>query len=198
MDLLVTVAEQQRTNEADIELLLQNESDLTFLSQTQLSDDFTPSISCAQFKAGSGEKAITSSEQMNHSPALENLSCKMLPVDLARAGMRAETKVPKEIRLHRKACHRCGNMRKNMGTCSELRCPHVFCISCHRKLIQCYGPGAFINGCPVCKNFCCCADKSRMCEKAHHCYRKCPVSRDKHRARMKKDVLVDAASNYAH
>lgn len=37
-----------------------------------------------------------------------------------------------------------------------------------------HGQNIFINGCPVCKLVCCCADKSSSCTRMHHCYKKCP------------------------
>mmetsp|Transcript_1265 Transcript_1265/g.1412 ORF Transcript_1265/g.1412 Transcript_1265/m.1412 type:complete len:142 (+) Transcript_1265:379-804(+) len=32
--------------------------------------------------------------------------------------------------------------------------------------------------CPVCAAMCCCSNKSKNCSNKHHCYRKCPVSRE--------------------
>ena len=35
------------------------------------------------------------------------------------------------------------------------------------------------NGCPVCKNLCCCSEKNPNCQKKHHCYKKCEVYKSK-------------------
>ena len=75
---------------------------------------------------------------------------------------------------HRATCHRCGNMRDYTFACTE--CPYVFCIKCVDKMEQEHGKSTFVKGCPVCKSFCCCADKSENCKKIHHCYKKCPTT----------------------
>ncbi len=36
-----------------------------------------------------------------------------------------------------------------------------------------------MNGCPVCKDLCCCNSKSVYCHRKNHCYRKCPASKRK-------------------
>jgi hypothetical protein len=42
-----------------------------------------------------------------------------------------------------------------------------------------HGRTIFSSGsCPVCANICCCSNKSKNCSNKHHCYRKCPVSRE--------------------
>ena len=34
----------------------------------------------------------------------------------------------------------------------------------------------FMDGCPVCKTKCCCgANRSKICTRTHHCYKKCPT-----------------------
>ena len=73
---------------------------------------------------------------------------------------------------HRTTCHRCGNIRKDAYACTE--CPYIFCVKCVEKMKQEHGKSTFMKGCPVCKNLCCCADKSESCHKIHHCYKKCP------------------------
>eukprot|EP01040_Poterioochromonas_malhamensis_P011474 gene11475-12509_t len=40
-----------------------------------------------------------------------------------------------------------------------------------------YGPEVFSNGCPVCKDLCCCSNKSVNCTRKFHCYRKCPATK---------------------
>jgi hypothetical protein len=73
---------------------------------------------------------------------------------------------------HRSACHKCGNMRKNLFYCK--RCPYTFCVSCVSKLIPEYGESSFsIHGCPVCLDLCCCGtNRSSECQREHHCYKK--------------------------
>ena len=73
---------------------------------------------------------------------------------------------------HRATCHKCGNMREYTFACTE--CPYIFCMKCVNKMKQEHGETVFTKGCPVCKNLCCCADKSENCHKIHHCYKKCP------------------------
>lgn len=41
-----------------------------------------------------------------------------------------------------------------------------------------YGQTIFDDGCPVCKELCCCANKTIHCDRKIHCYRKCPASRN--------------------
>lgn len=55
---------------------------------------------------------------------------------------------------HRVSCHRCGNMRKARREC--VRCPHVYCHQCEGKMVEQFGPNIFKDGCPVCKELCCC------------------------------------------
>ena len=40
-----------------------------------------------------------------------------------------------------------------------------------------YGAAAFKEGCPVCKELCCCYSKSLTCTRINHCYRRCPVTK---------------------
>ena len=40
-----------------------------------------------------------------------------------------------------------------------------------------YGNNIFEMGCPVCKEVCCCSNKTLNCERKNHCYRKCPASK---------------------
>ena len=35
-----------------------------------------------------------------------------------------------------------------------------------------------MDGCPVCKTKCCCgANRSKICTRTHHCYKKCPTAK---------------------
>jgi hypothetical protein len=58
---------------------------------------------------------------------------------------------------HRKTCHRCGNLRKNLFFC--VACPMSFCARCQEKFQEEFGGGCFSTDCPVCSLQCCCADK---------------------------------------
>ena len=40
-----------------------------------------------------------------------------------------------------------------------------------------HGVDAFIDGCPVCLELCCCVNKTVYCNRKNHCYRKCPASK---------------------
>jgi hypothetical protein len=40
-----------------------------------------------------------------------------------------------------------------------------------------HGVEAFIRGCPVCQELCCCVNKTVYCNRKNHCYRKCPASK---------------------
>lgn len=55
---------------------------------------------------------------------------------------------------HRASCHRCGNLRKKNVRCPQ--CPHIFCQKCAEKMVEEHGEGIFTDGCPVCKEQCCC------------------------------------------
>ncbi|GLE05794.1 hypothetical protein PINS_up014975 [Pythium insidiosum] len=55
---------------------------------------------------------------------------------------------------HRASCHRCGNLRKKNVRCPN--CPHIFCQKCAEKMVEEHGDNVFVNGCPVCKEICCC------------------------------------------
>lgn len=78
---------------------------------------------------------------------------------------------------HRISCHRCGNIRKRRILCSRASCPHTFCGRCSEKLKEEHGVDVFFNGCPVCKELCCCSNKSVFCHRKNHCYRKCPATK---------------------
>lgn len=55
----------------------------------------------------------------------------------------------------------------------------IFCRSCILKMKTQHGKTTFSSGsCPVCASLCCCSNKSKKCSNKHHCYRKCPVSRE--------------------
>ena len=44
-----------------------------------------------------------------------------------------------------------------------------------------HGQNVFDDGCPVCKELCCCANKTINCDRINHCYRKCPASKHSHK-----------------
>jgi hypothetical protein len=73
---------------------------------------------------------------------------------------------PNEARI---SCHRCGNIRKRRITCPRINCPHTFCGRCSDKLKLEYGHDVFINGCPFCKDLCCCSNKTIHCLIKFHC-----------------------------
>lgn len=82
----------------------------------------------------------------------------------------------KEDDKHRTSCHRCGNLRKKNVRCPN--CPHIFCQKCAEKLAVEHGNHAFINGCPVCLEMCCCGkNRSVTCIRKYHCYKKCPSTK---------------------
>lgn len=63
---------------------------------------------------------------------------------------------------HRASCHRCGNLRKKNVRCPK--CPHIFCQKCAEKMVEEHGERIFADGCPVCKERCCCGkNRSTMC-----------------------------------
>ena len=74
--------------------------------------------------------------------------------------------------VHKLTCHRCGNLRKQTLFCEA--CPYIFCARCAEKMEEEYGFNAFLKGCPVCLELCCCSDKTVDCNRTHHCYKKCP------------------------
>lgn len=77
---------------------------------------------------------------------------------------------------HRASCHRCGNLRKKNVLCS--RCPHTFCQRCAEKMQEEHGIAVFNDGCPVCKDLCCCGkNRSLQCTHKYHCYKKCPLTK---------------------
>eukprot|EP01031_Cornospumella_fuschlensis_P036098 gene36097-43773_t len=78
---------------------------------------------------------------------------------------------------HRISCHRCGNIRKRKVICGRLLCPHIYCGRCADKMRSEYGAEIFKDGCPVCKELCCCSSKNVMCHRLNHCYRKCPATK---------------------
>ncbi|KAG3117884.1 hypothetical protein PI124_g4263 [Phytophthora idaei] len=77
---------------------------------------------------------------------------------------------------HRASCHRCGNLRKKNVRCPV--CPHIFCAKCAEKMIEEHGDRIFENGCPVCKELCCCGkNRTTRCTRKFHCYKKCPSTK---------------------
>lgn len=77
---------------------------------------------------------------------------------------------------HRASCHRCGNLRKTTVQCPV--CPHIFCAKCAEKMREEHGSQIFQQGCPVCKEVCCCGkNRSRHCTRKFHCYKKCPSTK---------------------
>lgn len=84
---------------------------------------------------------------------------------------------PEPMAEHRISCHRCGNIRKRKILCSNRSCPHIYCSRCADKMRAEYGTDAFKEGCPVCKELCCCSNKTVNCCRVNHCYRKCPSTK---------------------
>ncbi|OWZ05000.1 hypothetical protein PHMEG_00022993 [Phytophthora megakarya] len=77
---------------------------------------------------------------------------------------------------HRASCHRCGNLRKKNVRCPV--CPHIFCAKCAEKMVEEHGDRIFENGCPVCKELCCCGkNRTTRCTRKFHCYKKCPSTK---------------------
>ncbi|DBA04370.1 TPA: hypothetical protein N0F65_002132 [Lagenidium giganteum] len=77
---------------------------------------------------------------------------------------------------HRASCHRCGNLRKKSVRCPT--CPHIFCQKCAEKMLDEHGNEIFVDGCPVCKEKCCCGkNRSTECVRKFHCYKKCPATK---------------------
>ena len=58
-----------------------------------------------------------------------------------------------------------------------MKCPHIFCGRCADKMKIEHGTDAFVDGCPVCHELCCCVNKTVYCNRKNHCYRKCPASK---------------------
>ena len=97
------------------------------------------------------------------------------------------TRTPVQMSEHRVSCHRCGNIRKKKLCCPRHDCPHIFCgryaalLTCaqarhslftyilpHRcadKLRIEHGEDVFLGGCPVCKELCCCSNKTIYCDR---------------------------------
>ncbi|KAF1329480.1 hypothetical protein FI667_g5775, partial [Globisporangium splendens] len=77
---------------------------------------------------------------------------------------------------HRASCHRCGNLRKKNVRCPQ--CPHIFCQKCAEKMLEEHGDTIFVDGCPVCKEQCCCGkNRTMLCSRKYHCYKKCPSTK---------------------
>lgn len=97
----------------------------------------------------------------------------MFPVAMAPTTISAASNVTSaaftSANDHRISCHRCGNIRKRKTVCSRTNCPHTFCGRCSDKLRLEYGQEVFINGCPVCKDLCCCSNKTVNCNRKFHC-----------------------------
>uniref|UniRef100_A0AAV1VGB1 RING-type domain-containing protein n=1 Tax=Peronospora matthiolae TaxID=2874970 RepID=A0AAV1VGB1_9STRA len=80
------------------------------------------------------------------------------------------------LKQHRASCHRCGNLRKKNVWCPT--CPHIFCARCADKMHEEHGDRVFENGCPVCKELCCCGkNRTLSCLRMFHCYKKCPSTK---------------------
>jgi hypothetical protein len=77
---------------------------------------------------------------------------------------------------HRRAtCHRCANVRKRNVVCPK--CPRIVCEVCAVKWVSEHGKDAFDDGCPICKQLCCCADPPTAvsCARLYHCNRRVSV-----------------------
>lgn len=98
---------------------------------------------------------------------------------LAAVVSRYQNAAPKKPQSpeHRISCHRCGNIRKRRILCTRATCPHTFCGRCAEKMKEEHGLDVFFGGCPVCKELCCCNNKSVFCHRKNHCYRKCPATK---------------------
>ncbi|TYZ60359.1 hypothetical protein PybrP1_011210 [[Pythium] brassicae (nom. inval.)] len=83
---------------------------------------------------------------------------------------------PDVLVRHRASCHRCGNLRKKNVRCPQ--CPHIFCQKCAEKMLEEHGEHVFADGCPVCKEQCCCGkNRTVLCTRKFHCYKKCPSTK---------------------
>lgn len=87
---------------------------------------------------------------------------------------------------HQTTCHLCGNLRSGCFKCPK--CPKVFCTCCTEKKLYEHGEASFTDGCPGCRGFCCCSQKSTGCSNLFHCYRKCPLTKKGKRPRVKVDT----------
>eukprot|EP00948_MAST-09A_sp_MAST-9A-sp1_P003845 g3845.t1 len=95
--------------------------------------------------------------------------------------------------IYRKSCHVCGNIRKNNIYCEK--CPHIYCRKCSLSVLVEYGLDVFEDGCPLCKELCCCGvNRTKDCKHVFHCHKKCifirtmsPIERD---AYKKKEVKI--------
>ena len=89
----------------------------------------------------------------------------------AKAEPELESKDGKPVK-HRVSCHRCGNKRAKNVQCTE--CPHIFCRNCTDKMCSELGVESFWDGCPVCKELCCCGPNRTVdCNRKYHCRKKC-------------------------
>jgi hypothetical protein len=50
-----------------------------------------------------------------------------------------------------------------------------------------HGRNIFVGGCPVCKELCCCTNKTTSCKRLNHCYRKCPATKVARKPNEKRD-----------
>ena len=60
-----------------------------------------------------------------------------------------------------------------------------------------HGQNAFDDGCPVCKELCCCTNKTINCDRKNHCYRKCPASKHSHKQANGRHSSVGGISGVA-
>jgi len=79
------------------------------------------------------------------------------------------------VGMKHKTCHRCGNCRPRASNvpCPSEECPIIYCKNCYGRALLAYGPSAFVAGCPVCLNLCCCSCRGPVCTSTLHCYRHC-------------------------
>lgn len=115
-------------------------------------------------------------QQLQLGPALVAPSPGQHPHHSYEAGGGLYGHQPDVLVRHRASCHRCGNLRKKNVRCPQ--CPHIFCQKCAEKMLEEHGEHIFVDGCPVCKEQCCCGkNRTMLCTRKFHCYKKCPSTK---------------------
>lgn len=113
--------------------------------------------------------AISLLQTVVHENDASNMTV-MLPMAVPIDGIIGSIEDSNKSSTHRAACHRCGNMRKSIFPC--VACPNIYCKKCTELVVSEYGADAFIDGCPKCREQCCCGkNKTLNCTRIHHCYR---------------------------